>query len=608
MDNEQLNQKINEIRQKADIVDVVSRHINVIRKGRSYVAICPFHNDTNPSLSISKDKQIFKCFVCNTGGNVFSFVQKYKKIPFMRAVKEVADMVGVDFNLVEEKQTEVIDLKDKKLYELLNEAMLFYKNSLLSTKEALEYCQNRNLTIDIINDFKIGYSPDSNKLIAYLLSKNYSKEDIFRSGVAIEYEGNLIDRFAGRLIFPITNLDGKIVAFSGRVIGQSDMAKYVNSPETDLFIKGNTLYNYANALNYIKQEKRMYICEGFMDCIAFNKAGVKNIVALMGTAFTKEHLKIFKYLGVEIVLALDGDNPGITNANKLANELFDLDVKCFVIPNYKDAKDADEYLDKYGSESFVEHLKDSIIPSFEFNFYIASKLEELENNENKKKFLQKMCQRIAKMQDEDIDIYTNKLHKELGFSISTINRLIEGYKNKQNRNIKDEIESYKRTSRQVDMQLRIISQMMDSPEAIELFNEHLVRIDNESFRKIAFTIADYYLVNKDNLNMDYLVADIITKVQTDYPNDDELMKTLMLIDGAKDKYPKYSRQSFEDLIFEINEIEPLENRISELLLASSYETSIEQNKNYLAEITTLKKLIKDKKATHAEERKKINEQ
>ena len=598
MDNDKLNQQINDIRQHADIVDIISRHINVIRKGRSYVAICPFHNDTNPSLSISKDKQIFKCFVCNTGGNVFTFVQKYRKIPFLKAVKEVADLVGVNFELQEERQTEVIDIKTQKLYELLNDTMLFYKNSLLSNKEALEYCQNRALSADIINSFKIGYSPNNEKLIEYLISKNYTKEEIFDSGVAIEYEGALIDRFANRLIFPITNLNGKIVAFSGRIIQKSDLAKYVNSPETYLFVKGNTLYNYANAIDYIKQEKKMYICEGFMDCIAFNKAGIKNVVALMGTAFTKEHLKVFKYLGVEIIVALDGDNPGNINANKLANALLDLDVNVKVIPNYKDAKDADEYIDKYGSESFINHLNDSLINAFDFNFYVASKLDELENIENKKKFLNKMCARIAKMPDEDRDLYSNKLHEQLGFSLSTIRKKIEEARNQTNDSLKTNISRYKKISKQIDMQIRVISQMIDSKEAIEIYNATSCYLQDDALRKLANLIANYYEEHKDDLDIDFLVADVYSQVEINFPDDEQLKNALQLIDNCKENYPKYNKQSFEDLIFEINEINPLEKRIKEIADDIRYANSLEQQVSLINEQQTLKKLIKAKKDEH----------
>lgn len=595
MDNN-LTEKINEIRQQADIVDIVSRHINVVKKGRNFFAICPFHNDTNPSLSISKDKQIFKCFVCNEAGNVFTFLQKYKKIPYMKAVKEVADIIGVDFKLSEGKQTEVINIRHKVLYDILKDATLFYKNALFSNEDAYKYCQIRNLTQDIIDNFSIGYSPDYDKLISFLLAKGYKKEDIYNSGVAIEVDGKLKDRFANRLVFPICDLNGKVVAFSGRIIQQSDMAKYVNSPETEIFIKGNTLYNYSNALEHIKKEKKMYVCEGFMDCIALSKANIKNAVALMGTAFTKEHLKVFKYLGVEIILTLDGDNPGNINANKLANELLDLDVNVSVVPHYEDVKDIDEYLSKYGNESLINHLNNNLMTAFDFNFYVASKLDELENNENKKKFLKKMCSKIARMSMEDIDIYSNKLHNELGFSLTTINTLINSYKQDSKDEVVQNVKKYKKLSKYQDLQLRVLSQMLDSPEAIEIFIENLVYLQNEAYRKISFMIGEYYKENKETFNMEHLIADLFTKVSTDFADDDELIKTLTFIDDSKEKYPSYNKASFEDLLFEIQEIAPLEERLEQINEEIKFANSTMEKSDFIRNALALKQLIAEKRA------------
>ena len=595
MDNN-LTEKINEIRQQADIVDIVSRHINVVKKGRNFFAICPFHNDTNPSLSISKDKQIFKCFVCNEAGNVFTFLQKYKKIPYMKAVKEVADIVGIDFKFQEGKQTEVINIRHKVLYDILKDATLFYKNALFSNEEAYKYCESRNLSQDIIESFSIGYSPDYDKLINFLLAKGYKKEDIFNSGIAIEVEGKLKDRFANRLVFPITDLNGKVVAFSGRIIQQSDMAKYVNSPETEIFIKGNTLYNYSNALEHIKKEKKMYVCEGFMDCIALSKANIKNAVALMGTAFTKEHLKVFKYLGVEIILTLDGDNPGNINANKLANELLDLDVNVSVVPHYEDVKDIDEYLSKYGNESLINHLNNNLMAAFDFNFYVASKLDELENNENKKKFLKKMCSKIARMSMEDIDIYSNKLHNELGFSLTTIKTLINSYKQDNKEEVIQNVKKYKKLSKYQDLQLRVLSQMLDSPEAIEIFIDNLVYLQNESYRKIALMIGEYYKENKETFNMEHLIADLFTKVSTDFANDDELIKALTFIDDSKEKYPSYSKASFEDLLYEIQEIAPLEERLEQINEEIKFANSTMEKSDFIRNALALKQLIAEKKA------------
>lgn len=590
-----LTEKINEIRQQADIVDIISRYISVIKKGRNYVAVCPFHDDTNPSLSISRDKQIFKCFVCNEKGNVFSFVEKYKKIPYMNAVKEVADLVGIDFKEKTTTTNETINVKHKVLYDIIKDSMLFYKNSFASSIEANTYCQNRNITLKIIEDFNIGYSPDSYKLIQYLLTKGYKKEDIYNSGVALENNGELKDRFANRLIFPITDINGHVVAFSGRIISKVDMAKYVNSPETPIFIKGHTLYNYAKALPFIKKEKKIYICEGFMDCIALNRIGLANSIALMGTAFTKEHLKIFKFLNAEIILTLDGDNPGNINANKLANELLDLNLNVKVVSSYKDVKDLDEFYVKYSPEELLTHLKNSAIPAFDFNFVLAKKLGNLDNNENKKAFLRKMCQIIATMSNEDKDIYINKLHDELNFSLATINSVISSFKVNNNKTIIEEVKDYKNLTKYQELQIRILSQMLDSKEAIEIFIDNLVYLEDEAYRKIALMISEYYKDNKDNFDLNFLVADLFTKVSTEFNDDETLKNALILIDKSKEKYPQYSKESFNDLIYEVNEIVPLEKKLKKISDDLKYADSIEKKNEYIQQSIALRRQLDDKR-------------
>lgn len=593
MDN--LTNQINEIRERADIVDVISRYINVIHKGKGYYAICPFHDDTNPSLSISQDKQIFKCFVCNEGGNVFTFLQKYKKIPYMKAVKEVADMVGIDFK-VKEKVTEVVSPQIQVLYYILQDAKMFYMNNLKACKEAIDYCKNRNLTDDIIKEFEIGYSFDSESVIKFLLMKGYSKEDIYRSGIALEENGKLIDRFSSRLIFPITSLEGKVVAFSGRIIAKVDMAKYVNSPETPIFVKGNTLYHYAKALDYIKKEKKVYICEGYMDTIALYKAGINNAIALMGTAFTKEHLKVLKYLGVQIILTLDGDNPGNINANKLASDLTKLEIPVQVIPSYGDVKDVDEYLNKYGKEKLVDLLNTTLLNPFEFSLHVAKKTLNLENNEEKKKFLHSMCKKIAMFQNEDQDIYIEKLHKELHFSINTITNLVKEYSNKTtNNDVLLKINEYKKTSKYQELQLRVLSLMLDSPEAIQTFIDSLVYLENDSYRKLAMIICEYYKENSSSFSMDHMLADLFTKVESEYEKDDELNKTLLLLDSYKGTFPNYSKNAFLDLLFEIKEIAPLEHRLNQIQEDIKFANTIEEKNELIKESLNIKQTLKEKR-------------
>lgn len=593
MDN--LTNQINEIRERADIVDVISRYINVIHKGKGYYAICPFHDDTNPSLSISQDKQIFKCFVCNEGGNVFTFLQKYKKIPYMKAVKEVADMVGIDFK-VKEKVTEVVSPQIQVLYNILQDAKMFYMNNLKARKEAIDYCKNRNLTDDIIKEFEIGYSFDSESVIKFLLMKGYSKEDIYRSGIALEENGKLIDRFSSRLIFPITSLDGKVVAFSGRIIAKVDMAKYVNSPETPIFVKGNTLYHYAKALEYIKKEKKLYICEGYMDTIALYKAGINNVIALMGTAFTKEHLKVLKYLGVKIILTLDGDNPGNINANKLASDLTKLEIPVQVIPSYGDVKDVDEYLNKYGKEKLIDLLNTTLLNPFEFSLYVAKKTLNLENNEEKKKFLHSMCKKIAMFQNEDQDIYIEKLHKELHFSINTITNLVKEYSNKTtNNDVLVKINEYKKTNKYQELQLRVLSLMLDSPEAIQTFIDSLVYLENDSYRKLAMIICEYYKENISSFSMDHMLADLFTKVESEYEKDDELNKTLLLLDSYKGTFPSYNKNAFLDLLFEIKEISPLERRLNQIQEDIKFANTIEEKNELIKESLNIKQTLKEKR-------------
>ena len=594
MDNNTI-EKINEIRQRADIVDVISRHIQVIRKGKSFTALCPFHNDNHPSLSISRDKQIFKCFVCNTGGNVFSFVSKFRHIPYMNAVKEVADLVGVEFTLNEPRKEQLIDTKKKILFDIIKDATAFYKNSLVSNKEALDYATSRNLDQKILNDFNIGFSPDGDKLVSFLTLKGYSKNDIYRSGLVIENNGKLIDRFAGRLIFPLNDLEGNIVAFSGRLITKSDMAKYVNSPETEIFIKGNTLYNYHNAITEIKKEKHMYIVEGFMDCIAMYRSGILNCVALMGTAFTKEHLKLLKYLGVGITLCLDGDNPGISNANKLANELASLDVEVSIVPHYEDVKDLGEFFDKYGPEKLNEHIKNSQIGLLDFEFFVAKRVGNLDNNEEKKEFLRKMCKKISSFKDEDKDIYVNKLHDELKFSLTTIRGILNEYINAKSKDVIRGVKDYKKMTKKQELQIRVLSQMFDSPEAIQIFIDSLIMLEDDSYRRISLLIGEYYQENKDDFNIDNMIADLVTKIEAEQDDNESLKETLLLIDNQKEKYPPFKKNSFTDLLYEISEITPLEDELARIQEDIRFETDDQKKKELVARGLSLKESIKAKR-------------
>ena len=235
---------IEEIKNKANIVDVISRYINVIKKGNNYLAICPFHNDSNPSMNISESKQIYKCFSCGAGGNVFTFVSEYEKVGFIDAVVKVANIVGYDLSEYE-IDTPKVDTKKEKLLKLVKDACEFYNYNLLnSDNEGIKYLSGRGITIDIIDNFKLGYAPsDSSKTLRYLTKKGYTVEEIVEAGIGISNNG-FLDRFSSRVVFPISDINGNVVAFSGRRIDEGKANKYINSNENILFNKSECLYNF----------------------------------------------------------------------------------------------------------------------------------------------------------------------------------------------------------------------------------------------------------------------------------------------------------------------------------------------------------------------------
>ena len=338
-------QIIEEIKNRANIVDVISKYIPVSKKGRNYVSVCPFHNDTNPSMQISEDKQIYKCFACGAGGNVFTFVEEFEKVSFIEAVKTVADFIGYDLSeydvAIPQKN---VDPDTEKLLKLVKEASEFYTYNLLNSEnDGFKYFEKRGITKEIIETFKLGYADsDSSKIVRYLTKKGYSTKEIVDAGIGIDNNGSFIDRFRGRVIFSLTNMKGEVVGFSGRKIDNSDASKYVNSNENSLFNKSSCLYNFFEAKSDILRESKVYVVEGFMDVIALYKAGVKNAIATMGVALSKDHIKALEKMNASMIFSFDGDNAGQTSMYKTVESLKNKYL-CVLVTGVSEAgKDLDE--------------------------------------------------------------------------------------------------------------------------------------------------------------------------------------------------------------------------------------------------------------------------
>ena len=366
--------KINEIRNSADIVNIIADYIPLKSEGKNYFGVCPFHDDHSPSMSVSPERQLFKCFVCNKGGNVFTFVKDYENISYIEAVKKVADKVGIvlDYTPIKKREN-----KNKLEYEIVDFASKIFQNNLNSKKgsSAKKYLEERNITDDIIKDFKIGFAlDDSTYLYNVLLKKNYDIAKLDELGLITKDGINGYDKFVNRIMIPISDLDGHVVGFTGRIFNGEDSAKYINTKETSIYKKGSILFNYSNALPHIRENKEVVVVEGNMDAIRMYSCGIKNVLALMGTALTKEQVNILKKLRVPVVLMLDNDGAGELATVNIGNYLTESGITCKVV-RLNGAKDPDEYIVKYGVEKFLDTIKHSLN-------YFDYRLSNLKENKN----------------------------------------------------------------------------------------------------------------------------------------------------------------------------------------------------------------------------------
>ena len=361
-----------QIKEKLDIVEFIRSYIQIFPAGRNFKAVCPFHKEKTPSFIVSPERQTWHCFgSCSEGGDVFKFIMKYENLEFYEALKLLAERAGIElkkFSSFEQRQFDV-------LYDINDSAVIFFKNNLSVNKEAQEYLQSRGLREETIKEFDIGFSlPDFDKLTLHLLKSGFAVKDIERAGLSFKTEkGSYIDRFRGRIMFPIFNHTGKNVGFSARILPRldnGDMGKYINSPETPVFNKSKILYGFNKSKSFIRDEKSAVLMEGQMDILMSWQDGVKNAVASSGTALTAEHLKVLRRYADNLIFCFDNDEAGLKAAERsidLANN-FDFGVKLLIL---KDAKDPAELAQKQPGV-FGKILKEEseIAMSFYFRRYL----------------------------------------------------------------------------------------------------------------------------------------------------------------------------------------------------------------------------------------------
>ena len=486
------NEEINKIRNSINIVDIIGSNINLEKKGKNYFGICPFHDDHNPSMSVSEEKQIYTCFVCGASGNVFSFLMNYDNITFMEAVKRVASVSGISLS----KDIKVTKRYEKE-YKIYDLAVKYYKNNLKSKegKEAIDYLVSRNINQSIIDEFDIGVSFNDNNLSKLLIEKKYEVKMISDIGLSNNSD-KLYDVFRNRIMFPIHNSNGDPVAFSGRIYNNEVDNKYINTKETYIFKKGETLFNYHRAINVAKKKKEIIICEGQMDAIRIYSSGIKNVIATMGTALTKDHINLIKKLNSKIILNMDSDSAGINaaiiNGDLLKNAGLEVNIL-----KLDGAKDPDEFITKYGIDKYIDSLKHTVT-LFDFKLNYLKKDKNLDNIDELTNYINKVINELNKTNDEVLkNITINKLATDYNIDKNILLSKLEKKENIISNYIKKEV---KKTNQNIKAVEELLYYMMNNVKYAKIFSKKLNYIPDNTYFDIEKDIQAYIILNK-TINM-----------------------------------------------------------------------------------------------------------
>ena len=413
---------IEEVRSKNDIVDVVSQYVKLTRRGSSYFGLCPFHNEKTPSFSVTPGKQMYYCFGCGAGGNVFNFIMEYENFTFGEALKYLADRAGVELPKIEYSKEVREKAKEKsELLEINKQAAQYYYYQLRTEKGAAgyQYLSGRGLTEETMRSFGLGYSDKfSDGLYRYLKSKGYKDDRLRESGLFnVDERHGMYDKFWNRVIFPIMDVNNRVIGFGGRVMGDGK-PKYLNSPETKIFDKSRNLYG----LNVARKTRKNYIilCEGYMDVISMHQAGFTNAVASLGTALTSGHASLLKRYTQEVLLLYDSDEAGVRAALRGIPILREAGVNSRVV-DLKPYKDPDEFIKNMGAEAFEDRLNRAS-DSFMFRVRVAEGEFPMEEPQGQNRFFERCAEMLLELKDElERNLYIDAIVKNYGgrYGVST---------------------------------------------------------------------------------------------------------------------------------------------------------------------------------------------
>ncbi|HHO5463492.1 TPA: DNA primase [Staphylococcus aureus] len=589
---------INEIKDKTDILDLVSEYVKLEKRGRNYIGLCPFHDEKTPSFTVSEDKQICHCFGCKKGGNVFQFTQEIKDISFVEAVKELGDRVNVAVDIEATQSNSNVqiasdDLQMIEMHELIQEFYYYALTKTVEGEQALTYLQERGFTDALIKERGIGFAPDSSHFCHdFLQKKGYDIELAYEAGLLSRNEENFsyYDRFRNRIMFPLKNAQGRIVGYSGRTYtGQEP--KYLNSPETPIFQKRKLLYNLDKARKSIRKLDEIVLLEGFMDVIKSDTAGLKNVVATMGTQLSDEHITFIRKLTSNITLMFDGDFAGSEATLKTGQNLLQQGLNVFVI-QLPSGMDPDEYIGKYGNDAFTAFVKND---KKSFAHYKVSILkDEIAHNDlSYERYLKELSHDISLMKSSilqqkalnDVAPFFNvspeQLANEIQFNQAPANYYPEdeygGY-------IEPEpigMAQFDNLSRQEKAERAFLKHLMRDKDTFLNYYESVNKdnFTNQHFKYVFEVLHDFYAENDQ-----YNISDAVQ-----YVNSNELRETLISLEQYNLNDEPYENE-IDDYVNVINEkgqetIESLNHKLREATRIGD----VELQKYYLQQIVAKNK-------------------
>lgn len=579
---------INDVRQSNDIVDVISQYVHLKRSGRNFFGLCPFHNEKSPSFSVSPDKQIFHCFGCGVGGNVFSFITQIEGINFVEAVQMLAERANIQLPTLQDNGDSQREELKAKVYKVNEFTAEFYHQNLYKpqAKIAQEYVKKRQLSNETLKSFKIGFSGKFDELYQELKKQGFGEKEILESGLVNKNErGQYIDRYRNRLMFPICDARGKVIAFGGRVLDDSK-PKYINSPENVVYSKGRNLFG----LNVAKKGdlKRILIVEGYMDVISLHQRGITNVVAPLGTALTEQQGWLLRKNSEQIILSFDSDEAGLKAKLRALDILQNMGCDLRIL-QMEGAKDPDEYIIKYGNARF-NNLVDKALSIIEFKVKILKKDLNLENTNDKIKFLNEIAKLISNVNNTiEREVYIEKIAKEYDISkeaiYAEVNKLT--YKNVKTEKV---LEKPKPVVTHIKREEKVISEavkrrentviallLMGDLNIFEILRQNIKVEDfqDEVNKKIAQKLYEEFEKGNSNINaiIDNLEQDEQNQITMIMSEDYEITDIEKAIDDVVQAYEreKLNTRKFEilDLLdkdLENDQKKELEKELSNIII------------------------------------------